>query len=381
MNRSKSTDIDCRTNREKQSSGSTGSKLLLTSIDSIELSDRSRNIPAIRTIASPAISNLPLVGKLDIELSTAAHNWDKSAAAGLDSARSNKLQIFMLLMSFNPMKNRRLPLVLEVGKRYSVPCIRLPDIMLRTGIEELYTPVLVESHIDRVDIVSLFARLTNTRSKVSSRVALAMAENPPDTFEHFHLDTRFTKRDRPPDVTFMANVIRQLNEEDEIDIVWKKKTCLRLTEDGFLDYLVPLLYQPEAQAANLKMRDCRICPHQNIRLEGVPVNSSGIVTCPAHGLQWNTKTGDLIPRPERTFPFCAIAFSPTGYESKLAQEDLSRRFDEFLRLSNPEEPEQEEEKNIGQNLIKEVIWKKLPELNIIYFSEEAFELDRVKYEN
>lgn len=48
-------------------------------------------------------------------------------------------------------------------------------------------------------------------------------------------------------------------------------------------------------------QDCRlkldhpVCPHRGILLEGLPVKD-GLVICPGHGLQWDLRTGELVPR-------------------------------------------------------------------------------------
>lgn len=39
-----------------------------------------------------------------------------------------------------------------------------------------------------------------------------------------------------------------------------------------------------------------VCPHRGIALDSLPCNEDGIVECPAHGLRWNLKTGELVKR-------------------------------------------------------------------------------------
>lgn len=38
-----------------------------------------------------------------------------------------------------------------------------------------------------------------------------------------------------------------------------------------------------------------VCPHRGIPLDGAE-REGDVVTCPAHGLRWNVKTGELVPR-------------------------------------------------------------------------------------
>ena len=42
----------------------------------------------------------------------------------------------------------------------------------------------------------------------------------------------------------------------------------------------------------------RTCPHRGTDLTSVEPDQNGIIECPAHGLHWNARTGDLVPRPE-----------------------------------------------------------------------------------
>lgn len=42
-------------------------------------------------------------------------------------------------------------------------------------------------------------------------------------------------------------------------------------------------------------KDCRVCPHQKIKLDSFIKEDQGSIRCPGHGLNWNLKTGELIP--------------------------------------------------------------------------------------
>jgi hypothetical protein len=42
-----------------------------------------------------------------------------------------------------------------------------------------------------------------------------------------------------------------------------------------------------ADAEVVVVEGCRLCPHQGLPLDGLPVDSAGAVTCPGHGLCWS----------------------------------------------------------------------------------------------
>jgi hypothetical protein len=55
-------------------------------------------------------------------------------------------------------------------------------------------------------------------------------------------------------------------------------------------------WQPRLESEYAAIRAaCTRCPHRGFSLAGLPVKD-GKVVCPGHGLQWNVKTGALVPR-------------------------------------------------------------------------------------
>ncbi|WP_373545705.1 Rieske 2Fe-2S domain-containing protein [Chamaesiphon sp.] len=121
---------------------------------------------------------------------------------------------------------------------------------------------------------------------------------------------------------------------------------------------MPLIYQAGCQ--DMRMTDRYVCPHQQLSLRGVPVNSDGEIVCPAHGLKWCTKTGSLIPRAKRTFAYYAIAYQPLMYEREM----LVR---EALGVAQPD--------------WVEVVWERLPESQRVYCDRSTFEADLAAWGN
>lgn len=115
--------------------------------------------------------------------------------------------------------------------------------------------------------------------------------------EHYHLDVRFVPQ-RVIAATFRADIYldffkgplhevssplvnrrrrlkRQMPEYPMVKMRWHEdlETCFR------------------AHVLGKRM----LCPHRGVPLKGQPVRD-GIVTCPAHGLQWNVASGRLVER-------------------------------------------------------------------------------------
>lgn len=82
-----------------------------------------------------------------------------------------------------------------------------------------------------------------------------------------------------------------------------RRKCFRVMPEYKTTYVngtirtpVPFLFDLERAYADTKMNtDTMICPHRGIPLKGQPIRD-GCVLCCGHGLQWNVKTGELVPR-------------------------------------------------------------------------------------
>jgi hypothetical protein len=159
----------------------------------------------------------------------------------------------------------------EVGKYYDVPCAysQVWGSAKRPMLVPLYGP----RHEDREFI------------------------NFPE--EHYHIDWRFA------DQGFYNSRSRPYRT------LWGTVMSARNIKDGqLLPYIdphqVPWLPKLEAAYAGHRLKDCRTCPHRGLSLRSVVPEdgtiSKGslvidqIIVCPGHGLAWNARTGELVPR-------------------------------------------------------------------------------------
>jgi hypothetical protein len=190
----------------------------------------------------------------------------------------------------------------EVGKTYTVPSILLRSMR---GEEERWVPVLLPPHNDTefcFDTPSI----------------------------HVHPDFRFwpDEENTPPiDFTLVLPVPPR--------IIWRDMVCTRLIndQDGHPGFVFPMLAMlKKFQNHNLK-DSCQRCPHRGIDLSTMQPNANGIVRCPAHGLDWNMKTGNLAYKgiyvlrlKDHPNMDVSASFDPTF----IAQEELD--FDPVLQL-------------------------------------------------
>ncbi len=52
----------------------------------------------------------------------------------------------------------------------------------------------------------------------------------------------------------------------------------------------------EEQYGDKKIGDCRVCPHRGTSLAQVAPDEHGVITCPAHLMRWELKSGKLLRR-------------------------------------------------------------------------------------
>lgn len=265
--------------------------------------------------------------------------------------------------------NLRLPIEIEVGKTYKVPCIRVPNVF-EQHYGEVLIPVFPDSHIDEVDVITRRTEVAGIAPPSGAALAFITKSDPDYNFKHYHVDVRFTLRNHSATRVIMLSSLAALGSNNKV--VWKSRKCLRLVVDNFADDPTPLFYQPSAQLSKLELKDRYICPHQKTRLEGIPLDESGVITCPAHGLRWCTKTRLLSARVEKVIECFAAVYSPDGYEIQLTANKLMQEFTDL-------DPTDIYSLIPYRDSIQ-VIWKNAPEPVQFYWSESAFECDRLKYE-
>jgi Rieske [2Fe-2S] domain len=244
--------------------------------------------------------------------------------------------------------HNKLPETLKIGVKYWVPCLKIRD---DWNQEDNWMPVFATGHIDEENLFREMNRITagqTTENLPESITELYDAQGEECAeIEHFHVDIRFTRHIYSHGAALPGKT----------SVVWKKKECTRLLEDYYIDDPVPLIYQASCEESRMTNR--LICPHQQISLRGVPVNDNGEVVCPAHGLKWCTKTGLLVPRPEKIFQIYAIAYQNGFYQNLVAaREALEIRQPAFL----------------------ETVWANMPEYIRLYYDQLTFEADCIKFE-
>ena len=249
---------------------------------------------------------------------------------------------------------------LVIGETYLVPCLRYPDStsIKDFGEDGLWMPILEPGHIDPENVKELMDELVSNgnpqeilREEAQFILRLCQEEGIElEPQEHYHVDIRFTAKPFDRGTAF-SEIIADVSPEGKLvevesEISWKKKKCTRIPVDGFENSPVPKFY--EAGVVGKKMEKL-ICPHQKTSLAGVPINAEGIITCPAHGLQWCTKSGNLQPRKTNSFNLYAIVFNPDGRSVVKFKDEHKYRIE---------------------------VWENSNQAIKLYFSPEDFETDR-----
>jgi Rieske [2Fe-2S] domain len=273
------------------------------------------------------------------------------------------------------MKNI-LPDSLVIGAYYLVPCIPAPEktLDLWATIEDGWLPVFSQSHVDPE--TAAIKNADDDTEEDDDDIVEDADDNIDDevntnsldelnTVAHYHIDIRFLKSELPiggsigiPASVFAFQPDSPLERIDRV-VEWKRKKCYRLPIDDFENSVVPGMYAEGAIAKGLKLTDENVCPHQKTCLKGVPKLNNEVV-CPAHGLKWNTLSGDLIPRE-------FVSNIPYAMAVSKAHQDLCDYIDyDYARICD--------EKNIEFE-----VWNRLPMAVFPYFDRLVFEADREKY--
>lgn len=127
---------------------------------------------------------------------------------------------------------------------------------------------------------------------------------------HYHFDYRFLRQGLmdwidlrrsgltgPPESPLDWVLPEQALHEDFAHL--EPMVCLReMPEHEFFHNSNVWLLQPHFKDKRIDPKD-PMCAHHKVCLASLKAKD-GAVTCPAHGLRWNLKSGELIPHPKPT---------------------------------------------------------------------------------
>ncbi len=177
-----------------------------------------------------------------------------------------------------------------VGQMYSVPCVlgTLSNIGPH-NIPPKWWPVLTPSHQDSI----YFARYRTVWQETDNGyedVDEVYYEDDLKTPHHYHVDPRFTTEDyyTPYEIAQESfhTTIRPESEISVRDMVCVREMPIQTLFTGFGKNFLD-----DHKEARLKL--CGRCPHKGISLTSMPM-VDGKITCPAHGLQFDSVTGRCV---------------------------------------------------------------------------------------
>ena len=117
-------------------------------------------------------------------------------------------------------------------------------------------------------------------------------------FLQLHYDRRFFTRKKASQIP--VNVVVGIKFSDPSHtpaqaIVWMERRC----------YSTDIRFLPEHNLGLIKERlepiyqdqkmECGKCPHRGTPLNAIAPDENGVIHCPAHGLKWSAKTGEMVP--------------------------------------------------------------------------------------
>lgn len=85
----------------------------------------------------------------------------------------------------------------------------------------------------------------------------------------------------------------RLNPEGLPRPVERRRKCIRHMPDRSWMSRVHFAKKLQAAYRDASLAPGMVCPHKGVCLKSMPI-VDGVVTCPAHGLQWNVETGLLV---------------------------------------------------------------------------------------
>lgn len=178
-----------------------------------------------------------------------------------------------------------------VGEYYSVPCVfgELNILHVRYPKTDFY-PVLTPSHEDSKYLGTVKYKWKENEYGESSCITYHEYEPIPNAPHHFHIDPRFVPLNRYDyDVSMQQYRFHSTINASEVE--YKEMKCLRRMPTQYSLYKA--FGQPFINDFTGSDAKCGRCPHKKINLRNIP-SKNGVITCPAHGLQFDSKTMDCL---------------------------------------------------------------------------------------
>ena len=190
-----------------------------------------------------------------------------------------------------------------VGKFYKVPTVRADYFLLNDDAVTSDWPVLTPMH-DDWELLG-FARFhyhLDLRFILKSQIkALRKKFGYIDWVEKLTISPLQTSNNSKCEVGRWET---KVNPDGFPAIQYLPRKCMRNQPTGIWDFLeedrgYPGLFEKlNTEYQDKKLKPGMICPHKGVCLKSMPVNDD-LVRCPAHGLVWNVKTGELVTYAER----------------------------------------------------------------------------------
>lgn len=126
-------------------------------------------------------------------------------------------------------------------------------------------------------------------------------------FCHLHYDFRFLPEDEMKHVRERAEkdasscsyaepsvFLWVVDATESTKIWWTEMKCLRQMPTNPLETCGFMVRALEPHFKDQKIDPKRpVCPHRQVCLKGLP-HDDGVLVCPAHGLRWDAKTGEML---------------------------------------------------------------------------------------
>ena len=191
-----------------------------------------------------------------------------------------------------------------VGETYSVPCANGTIIDFRSdnkGKTELL-PVLLPSHEDSKYFAKKRGVWKEGEEGVSYMVEELYYEADKDAQHHFHIDPRFVPANYYPSAIQACVLLGENLKMLHFTIVavgpvkYLEMECLREMPPSLINFKTAFGKQFTEDYVGKPMK-CGRCPHKGTDLRSMPVKN-GVVTCPAHGLQFDSTSYQNLSLPK-----------------------------------------------------------------------------------